>query len=150
METINDIRGSIWRKWDLHVHSPASYNYRGTYDQFIEQIEKSDCDVVGINDYCSSEGYKQFKIKNPSSSKIVLPIVEFRMHNALLNKNSKGGQRINFHVIFSNEIDIGDIENFLKSLTVNKTQISNKYSDSQFLYEKVSVDFKNIKELLEQ
>jgi ABC-type lipoprotein export system ATPase subunit len=149
MKTVYDPKGSIWRKWDLHVHSPASYNYKGTYEQFIEQIEKSDCSVVGINDYCSVEGYKQFKIKNPDSSKVVFPVVEFRMHNALLDKNLKGGKRINFHIIFSNEIDIEDIENFLKSLTVNKTQISSRYSDSQFLYEKVSVDFKDIKERLE-
>lgn len=24
---MNDKRGSIWRKWDLHVHSPASALY---------------------------------------------------------------------------------------------------------------------------
>lgn len=149
MNERNNPRGSIWKKWDLHVHSPASYKYKGTFDQFIEQIEKSNCDVIGINDYCSCEGYKQFKIKNSKSNKVVFPVVEFRMNNALLNKNSKTGQRINFHVIFSNEIKIEDIENFLKSLTFNKTPISSKYSDIQFLYEKVSVDFGKTKDALE-
>jgi len=150
MKITNDPKGSTWRKWDLHVHSPASYSYKGTYDQFFEQIEKSDCSVIGINDYCSVEGYKTFITKKPDSCKVVLPVVEFRMNNALLNKNSKSGQRINFHVIFSNEIDIEDIENFIKSLDVNKTQISSKYSDSQYLYERVSVDFGNIKKRLEE
>ena len=149
MKIINDPKGSIWRKWDLHVHSPASYSYKGTYDQFIQQIENSDCDVIGINDYCSVEGYKQFIIKKPDSDKIILPVVEFRMTNALLNKNSKSGQRINFHVIFSNEVNVTDIENFLKSLTVDKTQISSNYSNNQFLYEKVAVDFNTIKRSLE-
>ncbi|NCT55610.1 hypothetical protein GW755_02060 [bacterium] len=149
MNIQNDPRGSIWRKWDLHVHSPASFSYKGTYPQFFDQIEKSDCDVIGINDYCSVEGYKQFIAKVPNSNKITLPVVEFRMTNALLNKNSKNGQRINFHIIFSNEIDILDIENFLKSLIVNGSQISSKYSDSKFLYESVAVDFAKTKELLE-
>lgn len=149
MKITNDPKGSIWRKWDLHVHSPASFSYKGTYDQFVDQIEKSDCDVVGINDYCSVEGYKQFTTKAPNSNKVVLPVVEFRMTNALLNKNSKNGQRINFHIVFSNEIDILDIENFLKSLIVNGSQISSKYSDSKFLYENVAVDFGRTKELLE-
>lgn len=144
MKITNDPRGSIWRKWDLHVHSPASYSYKGTYDQFISQVENSDCDVVGINDYCSVEGYKQFITRKPDSSKVVLPVVEFRMLNALLNKNSKNGQRINFHIIFSNEIDVADIENFLKSLTVDGTKISGKYTDSKFLYEKVTVVFNDI------
>jgi len=79
MKITNDPKGSIWRKWDLHVHSPASFSYKGTYDQFVDQIEKSDCDVVGINDYCSVEGYKQFTTKAPNSNKVVLPVVEFRM-----------------------------------------------------------------------
>lgn len=149
MKITNDPKGSIWRKWDLHVHSPASYSYKGTYDQFFAQIENSDCAVIGINDYCSVEGYKQFITKAPNSEKVVLSVVELRMINALLNKHSRKGTRINFHIIFSNEIDALDIENFLKSLIVNGSQISSKYSDSKFLYEKVNVDFGRTKELLE-
>ena len=149
MKITNDPKGSIWRKWDLHVHSPASYSYKGTYDQFFAQIGNSDCAVIGINDYCSVEGYKQFITKAPNSEKVVLPVVELRMINALLNKHSRKGTRINFHIIFSNEIDVLDIENFLKSLIVNGSQISSKYSDSKFLYEKVNVDFGRTKELLE-
>jgi len=144
MNTINDPRGSVWRKWDMHVHSPASYSYVGTYDQFVAQIENADCSVIGINDYCSVEGYKQFITRSPDSKKIVFPVVEFRMTNVLLNKNSSNGQRLNFHIIFSNNIDVADIENFIKSLTVDGTKISSKYSDSKFLYEKVSVDFKSV------
>lgn len=144
IKTKNDPRGSTWRKWDLHVHSPASHSYKGTYEQFTTQIENSDCAVIGINDYFSVEGYKQFKTRNPNSTKTVLPVVEFRMLNTLLNKNSKNGPRLNFHVIFSDEIDVADIENFLKSLTVDGTKISSKYSGSQFLYEKAAVDFKTL------
>jgi predicted metal-dependent phosphoesterase TrpH len=25
----NDPRGSIWKKWDLHIHSPASFHWLG-------------------------------------------------------------------------------------------------------------------------
>ena len=24
MQVVNDARGSLWRRWDLHVHTPAS------------------------------------------------------------------------------------------------------------------------------
>lgn len=144
MNNINNPRGSIWRKWDMHVHSPASFSYVGTYDQFVTQIESADCSVIGINDYCSVEGYKQFISRSPNSKKIVFPVVEFRMTNVLLNKNSSNGQRLNFHIIFSNKIDVADIENFIKSLTVNGTKISSKYTDSKFLYEKVAVDFSSV------
>ena len=30
-------KGSIWRIWDLHVHSPATY--RGEYQTFIDNWE---------------------------------------------------------------------------------------------------------------
>ena len=50
---INDYpRGSEWRRWDLHVHSPSSCDCSGTWDQFCKQLKNANCDVIGINDYC--------------------------------------------------------------------------------------------------
>ena len=33
-------KGSIWRKWDLHVHTPASYcrNNLGDWDRYISNL----------------------------------------------------------------------------------------------------------------
>ena len=60
-------RGSEWRKWDLHVHSPASYGFSGDWNQFIIQLGNADCDVIGINDYFSVAGYKEIqrRLKRP-------------------------------------------------------------------------------------
>jgi hypothetical protein len=52
-------KGSKWRKWDLHVHSPASHQFSGDWNQFIIQLGNADCDVVGINDYFSVAGFKE-------------------------------------------------------------------------------------------
>jgi predicted metal-dependent phosphoesterase TrpH len=52
-------KGSKWRKWDLHVHSSASRNFKGDWNQFIIQIGNADCDVIGFNDYFSVAGYKE-------------------------------------------------------------------------------------------
>jgi predicted metal-dependent phosphoesterase TrpH len=49
-------KGIEWRIWDLHVHSPASANYKGSYEEFIQQIGNSKCAVIGINDYFSVAG----------------------------------------------------------------------------------------------
>lgn len=48
-------KGSIWRIWDLHVHSPATYG--GDYATFIANASKCNAEVIGINDYCSIKGY---------------------------------------------------------------------------------------------
>ena len=66
--------GSIIRKWDLHVHTPESYenqfgfsgrNDREAYknniwEKYIDELEKvKDVSVVGITDYFSIDGYKK-------------------------------------------------------------------------------------------
>jgi len=136
MNMNNSLRGSEWRKWDLHVHTPYSYlnNQFGTnFDEyvkklFIKAIEK-DIRAIGITDYFCIEGYKKIKTEYlPNISKlqelfteeqiakikdiVIFPNVEFRL-NILANN-----RRINFHVIFSNEdCLIKDIEeNFLHEL----------------------------------
>jgi len=85
MNKINNNRGSIWRIWDLHVHSPASYG--GSYEEFIENASKSDADVIGINDYCTIQGYKEIIHKGGVPNKVIFPVVEFRMHTILKTKN---------------------------------------------------------------
>lgn len=50
-------RGSEWRKWDLHIHTPetAKNNQFGdpqiAWPKYIQTLEKSDISVFGITDY---------------------------------------------------------------------------------------------------
>ncbi len=103
------VRGSTWRKWDLHIHTPEtklnnqylSSDEQNVWDLFCEKIENSDVSVFGITDYFSVENYfsftEKFKTKYPNSKKIFFPNIEFRTES----KNSKD-EHIQFHVIFSN------------------------------------------------
>ena len=61
-------RGSEWRKWDLHVHTPFSIvNDFGdpaqdaTWKAYFEDLEKlpAEVKVLGINDYLFLDGYKK-------------------------------------------------------------------------------------------
>jgi hypothetical protein len=152
-------KGSKWRKWDMHVHSPASSGFSGDWNQFIIQLGNADCDVIGINDYFSVAEYKevQRRLNDPGASaegnkpyrealvklrsKTLLPVVECRMNNVVLDKKVKSGPRINFHLIFDPEIAAEDIETFIKSLKVKGTSIGSRYSDPKFLVDDVSVNF---------
>lgn len=110
-------RGSEWRKWDLHVHPVLS---SGSYKVFIENLKKSEAEIIGINDYCTIEGYKNISESGGVSNKTIFPVIEFRMNNIVLNKNdnrSKSGVKINFHVIFNNNLEhIPRINTWLNSI----------------------------------
>jgi ABC-type lipoprotein export system ATPase subunit len=151
--------GSTWRKWDLHVHSPASHNFAGDWNQFIIQLGNADCDVIGINDYFSVAGYKevQRRLNDPSAAdegnkpyrealeklrcKTLLPVVECRMNNVVLHKKGKTGPRINFHLIFNPEVGTDNIETLIKGLKVKGKSIGSRYNDPGFLFEEASVHF---------
>jgi ABC-type lipoprotein export system ATPase subunit len=117
----NNPAGSTWKKWDLHVHTPASvvHNYPGTedeaWDAFLLDLEAlpADFKVIGINDYIFIDGYErvrkakleQGRLKNID---LVLPVIELRLDKfAGVVKKDKDGtysqsgwNRINLHVVF--------------------------------------------------
>jgi len=123
--------GSLWRKWDLHIHSPLSmlsnqfpHNNDGDpdWDRYVACLESSGVAVVGITDYFTIDGYKkvrQFKLDGRLKNiNTVLPNIEFRLNNVLSSRrDGDKPRRLNFHVIFSDEIEPQDIEeHFLHDL----------------------------------
>jgi len=131
-------KGSEWRKWDLHVHTPESALNNGfgaDWDEYVKQLFTKalthDIAAIGITDYFTIEGFKKLKneyLNNNAKLKelefdddqiqrihkiLILPNIEFRL-DKLVQDN-----RVNFHVIFSNEVPIPDIEeNFLQQLKI--------------------------------
>jgi hypothetical protein len=119
-------RGSEWRKWDLHIHTPDSivHEYGGNSDdiweKFITELERlpEDIKVIGINDYLFLDGYekvKRYKERGRLENiDLILPVIEFRLKEFV--GHSRLG-RINYHIIFSNELPIGTIkQQFLTQL----------------------------------
>jgi len=159
-------KGSNWRKWDLHVHSPASHQFAGDWNQFIIQLGNADCDVIGINDYFSAAGFKEVRrrLADPGAAaegnkpyrealeklkaKTLLPVVECRMNNIVVDKTGKSGARINFHLIFNPDVAVDDIETFIKGLKVKGTSIGSRYGDASFLRDEVSVNFNEVRDAL--
>lgn len=131
-------RGSQWGKWDLHVHTPLSYQsqYGMTAEEraeidpipemnsidtperlepqlwtkFIQQLEEVEgIDVLGVTDYFSIEGYKIIQSLREegylNNFELILPNIEFRIDTVTGDQN-----RINVHVIFSENVAVEDIE----------------------------------------
>lgn len=122
-------KGSLWRKWDLHVHTPASIEnqYEGAnneekWQRFIGDIEQlpPEFKVIGINDYFFIDGYRRVLHEWKDNSRmqniaLFLPVIEFRIRKFCGHKE---WNRINYHVIFSDELSPEVIQQqFLNSLS---------------------------------
>ena len=127
-------RGSEWRRWDLHVHTPASAleNRFKDWDSYVETLEKAGegVSVLGVTDYCTIEGYKQLVLYRDagrlSSFDLLLPNIEFRTQPELPD-----GRGINIHLIVSPDDanHIAEVESALGQLTF--TYNDNPYSCSR-------------------
>ncbi len=119
-------KGSQWRKWDLHIHTPGTNKndqFRGTnidekWDFFVEDINNSTekISVIGITDYFSISNYFIFKqkIEEEKITKkfdLVIPNIELRI-TPITGKNKP----INIHCLFNPKIDDEIESRFLSKL----------------------------------
>lgn len=140
-------RGSEWRKWDLHIHTPASgFATDNDYPIIIENLKNSEAEVIGINDYSTIDGYAKILELGGVEGKKIIPVVEFRMVNKINHKNStttEGGVSINFHIIFDNELSVKQIQTEINSLECffeggKETKLGHVDSNQ---YQELSFDF---------
>ncbi len=125
---MNYPEGSQWKKWDMHVHTPDSIVQHYTantkeeaWEKFITELEHlpKEFKVLGINDYIFLNGYKKV-LKYKESGRLtnidlLLPVIEIRL-DKFGGSNSKLS-RVNYHIIFSNEIQPEIIEtHFINAL----------------------------------
>ncbi|RDZ39512.1 hypothetical protein C5C07_19550 [Haloferax sp. Atlit-4N] len=140
-------RGSEWSRWDLHVHTPLSFesNFsisseeRDRYDaldeldgvskpqrhdeeiwtKYVDQLESiNHINCLGITDYFSLEGYELVD-KLRSAGRLDNIDVVLPNIEFRLDTITGDGKRINLHVIFSDELSVSDIRNeFLRNLKI--------------------------------
>ncbi len=128
-------RGSEWRRWDLHVHTPFSYlnnQFPNDWDDYVHGLFRAaiskEIAVLGITDYFTIDGYKKIKqeyLASPAKMEalfsreeiatieniLIIPNIEFRLDKFVVDRS------INFHVLFSEEVPISYIEeNFLHDI----------------------------------
>ena len=123
-------RGSEWRQWDLHIHTPASFHWNDgkrfkqmdseekkiAVDRMIEAMNSSTPDVFAIMDYWNFDGWLALQERlaqddSPKLTKKVFPGIELRLI-------SPTTYRLNAHVLFSDEITTQELLDFKSKLTV--------------------------------
>lgn len=113
-------RGSQWRKWDLHVHSPynilkGSGSYNGvTDDMFIEKLKGEEISAIGLTNYFKFDERDYIladKLREANIS--VFMNLELRLTN--INDTQ---MLSDYHIIFSDKVSKEEINNFLYNLNV--------------------------------
>lgn len=136
------LRGSTWKKWDLHVHTPESliHNYPGekeaAWEAFLADLEALPVEfkVLGINDYLFVDGYERIlRAKQQgrlANIELLLPVVELRLDKfgGVLEQGPDGylpspWSRINLHVIFDQVEPALIREQFMPALSRSYTLV---------------------------
>jgi predicted ATPase len=138
MEMFYSQKGSEWKRWDLHIHTPftklanafkgkdegGTWDEEKIWDEYIKTLHESPVQAFGITDYFSCDNYfkliKKYKHKYPESKKVFFPNIELRYSEAI----SKNETNPDVHVIFDNDENTCSqrtIEKFLSKLPVLAT-----------------------------
>ncbi len=121
--------GSLWRRWDLHLHAPGTRlnnAYGGVddavWDRFIDTLEASPVQVFGVTDYFSCDSFfelrRRYAEKYAESKSVFFVNIEFRLSESI----SKDGSHPDIHVIFDNDPDVTNEDRIGRFLTNLDTQ----------------------------
>lgn len=121
---INNLQGSVWHRWDPHIHVPGTllndgYHGANPFEDFLVRIESSEPRIraLGITDYLSVELYEKVlhakKAGRLADVDLVFANVEFRYNIGVAK-----GSAINAHLLISPDSDnhIGEIKRLLTGL----------------------------------
>lgn len=129
MVNVHQKTGSVWKRWDVHLHAPGtklSDGFGGTsadiLKRYIDELEASDVQAFGITDYFSFDSYLSviaaYKEHCPDGKKFFIPNVEFRLTETV----SSDGRNVHTHVLLDPEIATkGKLDTLLGDLLTHKT-----------------------------
>jgi len=103
-------RGSRWHRWDLHFHTPSSFDYQDgsvTNDQIVDRLIAERIRVVAITDHHTIDVERINDLVRIADGRITfLPGIELR--------DDHGGHPIHYICIFSEQCDLSHVWDTLK------------------------------------
>jgi ABC-type lipoprotein export system ATPase subunit len=130
-------RGSEWRKWDLHIHTPESFHWNEgkrfpdmnavekeeKIKEILKKINESDVAVFAVVDYWTFEGYialREYITGNPGSlaeGKLILPGIELRVEAPV-------DYRLNMQLMFDDGLTSQCLRDFRQKLEIRSIKRS--------------------------
>lgn len=101
----HDQKGSLWYRWDLHFHTPSSFDYRDkgtTNEEIVQNLFAKGVRVVAITDHHTIDVNRIRELQRLGKGKLtVLPGIELR--------GDHGGDPIHYICIFSEQCDLDHV-----------------------------------------
>lgn len=114
-------RGSEWHKWDLHFHTPSSYDYEDgsvTNDDIVNGLLANDVSAVAITDHHVIDVERISELQHIAAGRItILPGIEFL-------SDARGKDPIHIIGIFPENANLSFVWEQIK----NRTNIARIYS----------------------
>ncbi|WP_277588602.1 hypothetical protein [Pseudomonas chlororaphis] len=112
------MRGSMWTKWDLHLHSPLTNlnnQFKTSIEDYAKKLIEHDIALAGITNYFFFQQEELEKIRGAlsklNSDTTILGNLEFR-----ITQPNKDGEWINVHLVFSERFTTRQINSVLENL----------------------------------
>ncbi|MBE2233091.1 MAG: PHP domain-containing protein [Anaerolinea sp.] len=123
-----DSRGSLWHRWDLHFHTPASFDYEDksvTNQQIVDRLIQEDVRVVAITDHHKMDVERIRALQQLGGDRLtVLPGIELR--------DDHGGEPVHYICIFSEDSDLDHVWTTMQGgLGLTEKSISDKGGDDK-------------------
>lgn len=132
--------GSLWGRWDLHFHTPASFDYKNgsvTSDQIIAALKSAGVSVVAITDHHVIEVPRIRALQKLGGDDLtVLPGIEFRTELG-------GKEKVHLIGIFPEEANLDDLWTKLSGkLEITPEDVKKKTDEA------IYVDFKEAADVI--
>ena len=126
-------KGSEWNIWDLHIHTPASFHWKGgpnfkkmdneniksTCFEIIDKINSSESIAFSVVDYFTFDGILKIRefLKEKPVEKTIFPGIELRLE-------APTDFRLNIQVIFAEDVTDQQLKDFKSGLKILGTKKS--------------------------
>lgn len=127
---MNDPTGSLWRRWDLHVHTPASYDYQNhsiTAREIVDGLAAAGVEVAAVTDHHVIDVSFIQEMQSYGRGRLtVLPGIELRSELG-------GSEHVHYVGIFPEDCDLNDVWIKLQGLGITAADVQSRGDESIYV-----------------
>ena len=128
----SDPVGSIWRRWDLHFHTPSSFDYRGdpkaSAADVVNALTQAGLSVVAVTDHHKIDIDRIAALQEAAGDRLtILPGIELRTELG-------GREKIHIIGVFSEDADLPDLWTKVQAaLRITPRDVAQKGDDNIYV-----------------